>query len=59
MAFLDSVKSTCEECSGKRFKYETLKYTLNGKSIVDVFEMTINQANDFLVILTYKVVCKY
>lgn len=47
MAFLDSVKSTCEECSGKRFKNEALKYKLHNKSIIDVLEMTINQAKTF------------
>lgn len=47
MVFLDPVKSTCEACSGKRYNREALKYKLNGKSIVDVIEMTINQANDF------------
>lgn len=47
MAFLDSVKLTCEECSGKRFKNEALKYKLHNKSIIDVLEMTINQAKTF------------
>ncbi|TKG94188.1 excinuclease ABC subunit UvrA [Puteibacter caeruleilacunae] len=47
MAFLDSVKSTCEECEGKRFKSDVLAYKYNGKTIVDVLEMTINQAKAF------------
>lgn len=44
LAFLDGVKTPCEVCDGKRFKEEVLGYTLNGKSISDVLEMTILQA---------------
>ena len=47
LAFLDSVKLPCEVCGGKRFKEEVLAYKLNGKSIADVLEMTVEQALDF------------
>ncbi|CAH1203780.1 UvrABC system protein A [Paenibacillus plantiphilus] len=47
LAFLDSVKLPCEACGGKRFKEEVLAYTLNGKSIAEVLEMTVEQALDF------------
>lgn len=47
VAFLDSVKITCDVCGGKRFKEEVLDYKLNGKSIADVLEMTIEQALSF------------
>ena len=47
MAFLDSVKSKCEECDGKRYSKEVLKYKLKEKSIFDILELTINQAYDF------------
>ncbi len=47
LAFLDAVKSPCEVCGGKRFKDEVLKYTLNGKSIADVLEMTVEQALNY------------
>jgi excinuclease UvrABC ATPase subunit len=47
LAFLDSVKLPCEVCGGKRFKEEVLSYKLNGKSIADVLEMTVEQALDF------------
>lgn len=47
LAFLDSVKLPCEVCEGKRFKEEVLAYKLNGKSIVEVLEMTVEQALDF------------
>jgi excinuclease UvrABC ATPase subunit len=44
LAFLDSVKTPCEICGGKRFKDEVLAYKLNGKSISEVLEMTVQQA---------------
>ncbi len=47
LAFLESVKLPCEVCNGKRFKDEVLAYKLNGKSISDVLEMTVEQALKF------------
>lgn len=47
LAFLESVKLPCEVCGGRRFKEEVLSYKLNGKSIADVLEMTVEQALDF------------
>jgi excinuclease UvrABC ATPase subunit len=47
LAALGEVKSPCEICDGKRFKDEVLAYQLNGKSITDVLEMTVQQALDF------------
>ncbi len=47
LAFLDDAKSLCEVCGGKRFKEEVLTYKLNGKSITEVLEMTVNQAQVF------------
>lgn len=47
LGFMDGVKTPCEICNGKRFKDEVLAYTLNGKSITDVLEMTVEQALDF------------
>ncbi|MFD0679428.1 MULTISPECIES: ATP-binding cassette domain-containing protein [unclassified Paenibacillus] len=47
LAFLDSVKTTCEICGGKRFKEEVLAYKLDDKSIADVLEMTVEQALSF------------
>lgn len=47
VAFLDAVKLPCEICGGKRFKDEVLAYTLNGKSITDVLDMTVEQALGF------------
>lgn len=50
LAFLDGAKSLCEICEGKRFKDEVLAYKLNGKSIADVLEMNIQQAQEFFTI---------
>lgn len=47
LAFLESVKLPCEVCGGRRFKEEVLAYKLNGKSIADVLEMTVEQALEF------------
>jgi excinuclease UvrABC ATPase subunit len=48
LGFLEGVKFPCEVCGGKRFKDEVLAYTLNGKSIADVLNMTVHQALAFL-----------
>jgi excinuclease UvrABC ATPase subunit len=47
LGFLDGVKTPCEVCGGRRFKEEVLAYTLNGRSIRDVLDMTIAQALEF------------
>lgn len=47
LSFMDSVETTCEECGGKRFKQEVLEYKYNGKSIVEVLDMTIADAVEF------------
>jgi len=47
--FLPDVFSVCTDCNGKRYTDEVLKYTLNGKSIADVLEMSVKGAFDFFV----------
>lgn len=47
MHFLPSVEIVCEVCGGKRFDRETLQVHYNGKSIADVLEMTIEDAEVF------------
>ena len=44
LSFLDEAKTPCEVCGGKRFKDEVLEYKLNGKSIADVLDMTVEEA---------------
>ncbi len=47
LAFLDGIKTPCEICEGKRFKEEVLAYQLNGKSIADVLNLTVQDALEF------------
>ena len=47
MVFLADVYVPCEECDGKRFKPEVLAVKYFGRSIVDVLEMTIDEAIRF------------
>jgi excinuclease ABC subunit A len=47
MQFLADVRLKCEACNGTRYKPDTLHFTYNGKSIVDVLNMTIDEASDF------------
>ncbi len=47
LAFMEGVLTTCEVCDGKRFRTEALNYKLNGKSISDVLDFTIEEAYAF------------
>lgn len=47
MHFLPSVEIVCDICRGKRFNNETLQVHYAGKSIADVLEMTIEDAEEF------------
>ncbi len=45
--FLDSVKTICDECEGKRYHADVLELQYRDKNIADVLEMTVHQAADF------------
>jgi excinuclease UvrABC ATPase subunit len=47
LGFLDDAKTPCDVCGGKRFKDEVLAYTYNGKSITEVLDLTMAEANEF------------
>ncbi|PXA97989.1 daunorubicin resistance protein DrrC [Nostoc sp. 3335mG] len=47
LAHLDPMVTTCETCEGKRFLPEVLAHALRGKSIADVYEMSIEEAAQF------------
>ncbi|AUC51773.1 excinuclease ABC subunit A [Sagittula sp. P11] len=47
MHFLPDVYVTCETCKGKRYNRETLEILFKGKSIADVLDMTVEDAQVF------------
>lgn len=47
MHFLPDVYVPCEVCEGKRYNRETLEVKYKGKSISDILDMTIEEANEF------------
>ncbi len=47
MHFLPDVYITCETCKGKRYNRETLEILFKGKSIADVLDMTVEDAQVF------------
>ncbi|HEX6064935.1 MAG TPA: excinuclease ABC subunit UvrA, partial [Longimicrobiales bacterium] len=44
MQFLSDVYLRCPDCDGRRYRREILELTLNGRSIADVLELTVNEA---------------
>ncbi|SFQ71748.1 excinuclease ABC, A subunit [Amycolatopsis arida] len=48
LAMMAGVASVCEECEGRRFTPEVLAYTLRGRNISEVLEMSVAAARDFL-----------
>ncbi len=47
MQFLEDVTVTCDLCGGKRFESEVLEILYQGKNILDVLNMTVEEALDF------------
>jgi excinuclease ABC subunit A len=47
MHFLPDVYVTCETCKGQRYNRETLEVKFKGKSIADVLDMTVEDAQEF------------
>ncbi|HEX5016383.1 MAG TPA: excinuclease ABC subunit UvrA [Actinomycetes bacterium] len=47
LGVMATVESTCEECEGKRFQADVLKYTFGGKDISEVLVMSVSEAAEF------------
>jgi excinuclease ABC subunit A len=47
MQFMADIYLTCEACNGKRFKEEVLDIRFREKNIVDILEMTVDEAMEF------------
>ena len=47
MQFLADLHLECDDCKGTRFKKETREITYRGKNIVDVLDMTVDEAIEF------------
>ncbi|WP_203341047.1 ATP-binding cassette domain-containing protein [Planococcus beijingensis] len=48
VAFADPVTVTCEACRGTRYSDEALSYRYNGKNIMEILELTIEETNQYL-----------
>ncbi|MGH3320823.1 MAG: ATP-binding cassette domain-containing protein, partial [Streptosporangiaceae bacterium] len=47
LGVMATVESTCEECEGSRFQASVLEYTLGGRDIAEVLEMSVTDAEEF------------
>ncbi|WP_193043665.1 excinuclease ABC subunit UvrA [Mycolicibacterium baixiangningiae] len=47
LGVMATVESPCEECEGRRFQASVLEYTLGGRNIADVLEMSVSDARSF------------
>lgn len=47
LVFMEPVTTVCEHCNGTRYSEEALKYSVKGKTIVDVLNMSVEDAVPF------------
>lgn len=47
LVFMDPVTTVCEACEGKRYSNEALSYRYYGRNIVEILEMSAEDAYDF------------
>ena len=47
LVFMDPVTTICEECEGKRYSKEALKYSYRGKNIIEILDMSVEDAHEF------------
>lgn len=47
LVFMDPVTTVCESCEGNRYSEEATSYQYKGKNIVDILNMTVEEALEF------------
>ncbi|RYE81354.1 MAG: excinuclease ABC subunit UvrA, partial [Myxococcales bacterium] len=47
LGIMNTVETPCEECEGRRFQAAVLEYTLGGKDITEVLDMSVEEALEF------------
>lgn len=47
VAFADPITTTCEACAGSRYSEKALSYQYHDKNIVDILNLTIDEASDY------------
>ena len=47
LVFMEPVTTVCEHCNGTRYSEEALKYQVKGKTIIDVLNMSVEDAVTF------------
>lgn len=55
LGMMATVENVCQVCEGKRFQADVLEYTLGGKNIAEVFELSMSDARDFFAAAESKV----
>jgi len=48
MHYMGNIDITCDRCNGRRFNDKTLLVRFKGKNISDIYDLSINQAAEFL-----------
>ncbi|MEW8985556.1 MAG: excinuclease ABC subunit UvrA, partial [Bacillus sp. (in: firmicutes)] len=44
LSFMDKMEVECSECNGTRYRQDVLQYLYKGKNIVDIMEMSVEEA---------------
>lgn len=47
LVFMEPVTTVCEHCNGTRYSDQALQHTVNGKTIVDVLNMSVEEVTPF------------